>query len=189
VDQDFLTTDFHSSKSCFFLVSTHPGLINCKTRRPSSFLALFRTNKVQLGPKMAIFELQQEGQTLTKFKNILYGFYFGTNTKVSKARRFGFTCYFKKLLHPTAHYERIFKIRNLYERTLKICKFENSECVLMFLNPKLLKKIAVRLFYDEIHLTKFAVSHSESEFVWEVRYPFRIIRKLLKKCAIRFVLR
>jgi hypothetical protein len=30
VCQDFLTTDFHSSKSCFFLVSNHPGLIHCK---------------------------------------------------------------------------------------------------------------------------------------------------------------
>jgi hypothetical protein len=28
VDQDFLITDFHSSKSCIFLVSTHPGLIH-----------------------------------------------------------------------------------------------------------------------------------------------------------------
>jgi hypothetical protein len=27
VDKDFLTTDFHSSKSYFFLVFTHPGLI------------------------------------------------------------------------------------------------------------------------------------------------------------------
>jgi hypothetical protein len=27
---DFLTTDFHSSKSCFFLVFTHPGLIHCE---------------------------------------------------------------------------------------------------------------------------------------------------------------
>jgi hypothetical protein len=26
--QDFLTTDFHSSKSCIFLVSTHFGLIH-----------------------------------------------------------------------------------------------------------------------------------------------------------------
>jgi hypothetical protein len=30
VDQDFLTTKFHSSKSYFFLVSTHPGLIHCE---------------------------------------------------------------------------------------------------------------------------------------------------------------
>jgi hypothetical protein len=30
---------------------------------------------VQLGPKMAIFEPQQDGQTLTKFKNILSGVY------------------------------------------------------------------------------------------------------------------
>jgi hypothetical protein len=30
VDQDFLTTDFHSSKSFFFLASTHPGLIHCE---------------------------------------------------------------------------------------------------------------------------------------------------------------
>jgi hypothetical protein len=28
VDQDFLTTDFHSSKSNFFLVSTHAGMIH-----------------------------------------------------------------------------------------------------------------------------------------------------------------
>jgi hypothetical protein len=30
VDQDFLTTNFYSSKSCFFLVSTHPALMHCK---------------------------------------------------------------------------------------------------------------------------------------------------------------
>jgi hypothetical protein len=69
VDQDFLTTDFHSSKSSFFLVSSHP----VKNRSSSSFLA-FSKIKVQLGPKMAIFLLGR-GQTLTKFKNILHGVY------------------------------------------------------------------------------------------------------------------
>jgi hypothetical protein len=30
VDQEFLTTDFHSSKSWVFLVSTHSELIHCE---------------------------------------------------------------------------------------------------------------------------------------------------------------
>jgi hypothetical protein len=37
VDQDFLTTDFHSSKSYFFLVSTHPGLIHCEKPKIQQF--------------------------------------------------------------------------------------------------------------------------------------------------------
>jgi hypothetical protein len=55
----------------FYPPWTDSGL---KKRRFSSFLAFCRT-MVQLGPKLAIFEPQQEGQTLTKFKNILYGIY------------------------------------------------------------------------------------------------------------------
>jgi hypothetical protein len=68
VDQDFLITNFHSSKSNFFLVSTHSGLIHSvKNRRSSSFLAFCRT-KVQLGPKMAIFEPQPEGSNLDQIQ-------------------------------------------------------------------------------------------------------------------------
>jgi hypothetical protein len=38
VDQDFLSTDFQSSKSYFFLVSTHPGLlIHCEKPKIQQF--------------------------------------------------------------------------------------------------------------------------------------------------------
>jgi hypothetical protein len=64
VDQDFLTTDFHSSKSCLFLVSTS-----------SSFLEFCRT-KEQLGTKMAIFKPQQEGSNLDQIqKYFIYDIY------------------------------------------------------------------------------------------------------------------
>jgi hypothetical protein len=70
VDQDFLTTDFHSSKSCFFLVSTHLRLIHCE--KPT--MQLF-SGVLQLSPKMGFSSPNRRGQTLTKFKNILYGVY------------------------------------------------------------------------------------------------------------------
>jgi hypothetical protein len=57
VVQDFLTTDFDSSKSYFFLVFTHPGLIHCEKLKIQ-----------QLGPKMAIFEPQQEGSNLDQIQ-------------------------------------------------------------------------------------------------------------------------
>jgi hypothetical protein len=37
VDQDFQTTDFNSSKSYIFLVSTHPGLIHCEKTKIQQF--------------------------------------------------------------------------------------------------------------------------------------------------------
>jgi hypothetical protein len=37
VDQDFLTTDFNSSKIYFFLVSTHSGLIHCEKLKMQQF--------------------------------------------------------------------------------------------------------------------------------------------------------
>jgi hypothetical protein len=65
-------------------------------------------------------------------------------------------------------------IRNLYERTLKIYKFQNSDYVLLFLAPKYSKIVPSELFYDEIRLTKFSFSHSESEFLWVVQFGLQI---------------
>jgi hypothetical protein len=46
---------------------------------------------------------------------------------------------------PEHYMERTFIIQNLYEKTLKIYKFQNSEhVVFLFLDPKLLNKSAVR---------------------------------------------
>jgi hypothetical protein len=66
VDQDFLTTVFHSSKRCFFLVSTHPGLIHREKPKIQQFPGVLYNKGI--GPKMAIFEHEQEGSNLDQIQ-------------------------------------------------------------------------------------------------------------------------
>jgi hypothetical protein len=72
--------------------------------------------------------------------------------------------------------EGTFIVQNLYEKTLKIYKFQNFEHLILFLNPKLLNKVPSDLFYDKIRLTKLSFFHSESEFVWEVPLRLQILK-------------
>jgi hypothetical protein len=59
---------FSFVKKLFFLVSTHLGLIYCEKSNIQQFQQAFCRTKVQLGPKMAIFEPQQEGSNLDQIQ-------------------------------------------------------------------------------------------------------------------------
>jgi hypothetical protein len=76
--------------------------------------------------------------------------------------------------------------------------FQNSDFVVLFLDPKLLNNGAVRSVYDAIRITKFLFSHCRSKFLWKVSLGLKILNlwlssyllntKVRKKSAIKFVL-
>jgi hypothetical protein len=67
VDQDFLTTDFLSSKSCCFLVSTHPGLIHCEKPKIQQFPGVLY-NKGATWPKNGHFRAPTGGANLDQIQ-------------------------------------------------------------------------------------------------------------------------